>query len=149
VVWSPWPPRQSGGGDARARRAHLLEGQLVAHAALLDQVGEEDVRARSEPAHQRGPARLVERDGDRALAAVVEREGVVRGELVRVAHRAQQELAEDVAAGRLDLDHVDAEVGEQGARGGRGEPVGDFEDADPGERCGHARHEYHGPREVA
>jgi alkylhydroperoxidase family enzyme len=71
------------------------------------------------------------------FAAVVGLEPVVRGELVRVAHRAQQELAVDLTAGRLDLDHVGAEVGEQRGRRGRREPVGDLDHADSGERCDH------------
>ncbi len=120
--------------DARVHGAHLFPREPVADAARLDEVGEQHVDVRAEPAHQLRSARPIERDRHRALAAVVALERVVLLEGLAVAHRRHPVAAEHVTLGGLDLDHVGAEIGHERAGRGRGEPIGDFEDTDARER---------------
>ncbi|MDZ7729008.1 MAG: hypothetical protein U5Q44_12860 [Dehalococcoidia bacterium] len=123
--------------DARIRRGYVVPAEAEAFAPPGDEVGDENVAALGQPLHDVGAAGLLEVDGDGALAEVVEFEGGVAGKVEIVAERAELESAVHVAAGRFDLDDVGAEVGHEAGRGRGRQPVGDFDDADTIERCGH------------
>ena len=72
-------------------------------------------------------------DDHAALVAVQAGEiGVVRPDVVRA------DAAGDVAAGRLDFDHVGAKVGQQQPAIRPGQHVADFQDANAGEGPVHA-----------
>ena len=113
-------------------RVQLQQGGGVQPVLLLpaaEQVGDEHVRARDQPADQVLALRRVDRDRDAALAAVVHVEaGVERGLALRALGLAQHP-AHRVAAQRLDLDHVGAEVRQHRRRAGGGHPAGQLDDA--------------------
>ena len=77
--------------------------------------------------------------GERALAAVDDVEGSgavpVVGVGIVLEERAEDRARLVEAMGRLDLDHLGAEVGEQPADVGRGEDVGEIEHPKPRERA--------------
>ncbi len=101
------------GGEAPA-----LEG---AGAVVLD----ENVGGIAEPAEERAPSFPAEVEGDGLLAAVV----LLEGDAVAV------DLA---SAGRLDLNNLGAELGEEGGAEGGGKDLAGVDDAEAGEgegRC--------------
>ena len=99
------------------------------------EVLDEDVGPPGELAGRRPVVVVLEVQRHRALVAVDPE--VVRRDAV--AHRRAPRPGV-VAAGRLDLDHLGAEVGEEHRRVGAGEDPGEVGDEEPGERTGPVRH---------
>src|SRR6185295_1421966 len=95
-----------------------------------ERVGTCDQLARDAPTFDR---RQIE--GDASLAAVVELEGRIHRRLL--ADRADEQAAEGITVGRLDLDDLGAPVGEHPARGRTGHPEAELDHAYPVHRARH------------
>ena len=116
--------------QAGVERLHRVpaEAQALHHAGpvVLDQ----DIGVRQQPGEHLLAGRLLEIDRDAALAALD------RHRLQRHAVGEQAHLAHRVALGRLDLDDLGAEVGQQPATGRAGEGVAQLDHAHAGQRAG-------------
>jgi hypothetical protein len=97
----------------------LAESQLV-HRAGLEVLGHH-VRARDELQHGLAPARRLDIDGEALLVAVVSREEARAG---------GDELAGMIAVGRLDLDDLGTQVGEDQPAGRPHHHVAELRDPD-------------------
>ena len=119
--------------------AHVAVAQAVALLAVRREVGDHDVAPRRQPAHRLLAQRMSQVDAHAALAPVEKLEAGVQAALVgNDAARGYGDVAHRVAGLRvLDLHHVRAHVGEHGAGGGRGDPVGDFQHLYAVEQSGH------------
>ncbi len=123
--------------EARVER-HVVEPQhLVERAAARVQ---QDVGAAEQAEHLLAPRRRLEVEHDRFLVAVVVPEEQ-RAFQARLVFEERADPPCRVALGRLDLDHLGAEPGEQ-QPGIFGALVGDLDDAKPGQhsRPGIAHH---------
>ena len=116
--------------------AHGLGGEVEHLAAIRAVVLEQDVGGVAQGAKARRVGGGVQIEGERALVEVAIDEGERPLGSGDAAHE-RRLLAAGVAAGRLDLDHVGAEVGEQPPRQ-RAAQVGEIDDAQVRERPGHA-----------
>src|SRR5262249_16191854 len=120
--------------DAGILYGDLLVADAVALQGAGPEVGDHDVGALAEPACELQVAGVLEVEHERALVAV---RGVeVRGTARRIDRRLPGPGV--VAAGRLDLDHVRAEVAERHADERPREDAGEVGDEQPVE-CGHAK----------
>ena len=122
----------AGERDADDLRINLTQ-HVVGETELPDrarpEIGDERVGARDDPMEIGAAGGGGEIERDALLAAVEAREiGVVRPDAMRA------DVARDVAFGRLDLDHLGAEIGEHQAAIRPGQHVADLDDANAGER---------------
>jgi hypothetical protein len=111
------------GDDARVDRSQRLVVDAEAFADAVAVVVEDDIGDADEIEEGFAPLRVLEVDGEAALAPVV-------------ADEAQSVGAERVAVGRLDLDAIGAPVGEDAGGEGAGDEGAEVEDADARERTG-------------
>ena len=123
-------------------RVDLLQ-RIGAEAELRHDAGAEvlhqHIRARRKRAGDFQIIRRLQVQHDRSLASV----DVLKERAFAVAERPN--MAVLVAARRLDLDHVGAEIGHQGRRVGAGEDTCEIEHHDALERAGSVRHRRHSP----
>jgi hypothetical protein len=118
--------------DLRIRLLCFFIRQLEARHRLRTHVVDKDVRFLGEEKKGLQRRGLLQVEHHRALVAVgVEEDRAHAG----IAERPR--LADDIAVGRLDLDHVGAEVAEDLRRERSHHHRGEVEDADAGERAGH------------
>ncbi len=127
-------------GDARVDEARVAGAQprVVETERLEDlrpHVGHEHVRAVDELARDAPAVLGAEVERDAPLAAVVELEGRVGGQLG--ARHGEIEAAERIPVGRLDLHHLRAPVGEHAARRGAGDPEPELDHPHACHRSGH------------
>ena len=139
------------GGGVRLRPLGAVAGDDAVHQARVARqqagvvepdarqrrppdVGDEHVGLVDQPAGELPAGLGGEIDDDAALVAVVELEGWVARQ---IAAEHPLERTRRVPAGRLDLDHVGAPVGEDGAGGRTGDPHPHLDDAHPLQRTAH------------
>jgi hypothetical protein len=112
--------------QCRQRRVVQAEpGQRAGLEVLHHHVGAERQLAR-----QRGAVGVLQVDADALLVAVEHREEAGAG---------AQQPARGLAADRLDLDHLGAQVGQHHAAGRAHHHVGELHHPQPGQRLGHGR----------
>ncbi len=95
--------------EPRMRCVHVVPVEPEPRGPLAREVVQRDVGPTQEPCARREPLGALEVDDDRALAAVQ------RHEVAADAGRDRHHVSVAVAGGRLDLDDVGAEVGEEDA----------------------------------
>ena len=121
--------------ERRPTREERLVVEAVADAPARQEVRDEHVGAVDEAQDRRAHRRLLEVEREAALAAVVAVECGALREIARVARVLGARAAVDLAARRrLDLHDVRAEIREDRAGRGYGDPVRDLDDPHAGER---------------
>ena len=126
-----------GEDDGRVEGLKLLEAESVFGETVLGFAGDHDMRVGDQPVAEAAVGFAVGVEDDAALAGVGIEKGGARFGVDGVGAGERSAAAREVAVRRLDFDHVGAEVAEQLGGEGRGQSLGDVDDAQSGESGSH------------